>query len=323
MTKIRVSVVVPTYRRPELLGRCLEALAAQAFDPSAYEVIVADDDACRQTEQVVARFRDRSKAALRYVAVAGAHGPAAARNAGWRASRGSIIAFTDDDCLPDRDWLAAGTAAFHDGVQGASGRIVVPLGPRVTDYQRDASHLEQAEFVTANCFYRREALVAAGGFDERFTAAWREDSDLFFTLLERDARLVHVPQAVVIHPVRPAGWGVSLRQQRKNVFNALLYKKHPRLYRRKIQADPPWRYYGTVAALLAMPAGLIGGAPLATAAGGAVWGFLTARFCRQRLAGTDRSPRHVAEMIATSILIPPLAVYWRLVGAVRFRVLFW
>ena len=59
-----------------------------------------------------------------------------------------------------------------------------------------------------------------------------------------NARLVRVPEATVVHAVRPAQWGVRVRQQRKNLFNALLYKKHPVLYRRKIQAAPPITYGG-------------------------------------------------------------------------------
>jgi hypothetical protein len=122
---------------------------------------------------------------VRYIALTGAHGPAAARNAGWRGARGAILAFTDDDCIPDPGWLRAGLSAFTGDVAGADGTIVVPLPERPTDYQRDTAGLAGAEFATANCFYRRDVLAAVGGFDERFSMAWREDSDLFFALLER------------------------------------------------------------------------------------------------------------------------------------------
>jgi glycosyltransferase involved in cell wall biosynthesis len=88
---LRVSVVVPTYRRPAPLDRCLAALAAQDLDPCAYEIIVADDAACDETRRQVARWAARTcpAPAVRYVPVAGrAHGPAAARNRGWRAAAG-------------------------------------------------------------------------------------------------------------------------------------------------------------------------------------------------------------------------------------------
>jgi hypothetical protein len=198
----------------------------------------------------------------------------------------------------------------------------MPLPPVPTDYQRDAARLESAPFVTANCFVRREVLAAVGGFDERFTAPWREDSDLFFSLLERGYRLEHAPRAIVTHPLRPAPWGISLKQQQKSLFNALLYKKHPTLYRQQIQPAPPWHYYGIVAALLAALSGVASGHPWLTLTATGVWGLATGQFCVRRLRNTSHTLSHVIEMIVTSTLIPPLAVFWRLWGALKFRVLF-
>ena len=151
--------------------------------------------------------------------------------------------------------------------------------------------------------------------------AWREDSDLHYRV-EQVGKLVPVPDAVVVHPVRPAPWGVSLGQQRKNVFNALLFKKHPELYRQRIQPSPPWRYYMIVGALLAATAFSLRRrrGPALVAVG--VWGSLTGQFGLERLEGTSHAPRHVAEMAVTSALIPPLAIFWRIWGARRYRVFF-
>ena len=77
---MEATIVVPTYRRPELLDRCLAALAVQEYDPAAFEVVVADDAACGTTRRQVDGWADRTLLAIRYVAPA-AHGPAAARNA--------------------------------------------------------------------------------------------------------------------------------------------------------------------------------------------------------------------------------------------------
>jgi GT2 family glycosyltransferase len=249
-------------------------------------------------------------------------GPAAARNAGWRRARGAIIAFTDDDCIPDRDWLAAGLRAMGDGASGASGRVLVPLPERPTDYERNAAGLETAEFVTANCFCRRAVLEALDGFDERFTSAWREDSDLFFTLLERGEPLAYVDEAIVTHPVRPARWGVSVRQQGKSRYNALLYKKHPQLFRERTQRSPLRNYYATVAALAGLLLGAARRQPVVVVACLTLWSALTLEFAARRLRGTSRAPSHVAEMLVTSAAIPPLAIFWRLRGAVQFRVPF-
>ena len=212
--------------------------------------------------------------------------------------------------------------AFTEGVTAVTGRVVVPLPEAPTDYERDAAGLEGGEFVTANCFVRREILEQVGGFDERFSSAWREDSDLHFTLLRHGGRIVRVPSALVVHPVRPAHWGVSLNQQRKSLFNALLYKKHPRLYRQRIRPWPPWDYYAILIALSLALGMWAGGRPRMLTIALAAWVLLTARFCRRRLAQTSRAPEHIIEMIVTSALIPPLSVFWRLYGALKFRVLF-
>ena len=117
-------------------------------------------------------------------------------------------------------------------------------------------------------------------------------------------------------------WGVSLAQQRKSMFNALLYKKHPALYRRRVQAAPPWRYYAAVTALLAAVGAHARQRRAYTFLAGYVWLIVTARFCARRLRGTSHAPRHVVEMAVTSALIPPLAIYWRLRGALAFHVWF-
>jgi glycosyltransferase involved in cell wall biosynthesis len=316
------SVVVPTYRRPDLLDRCLEALAKQEIDPSGFEIIVADDAASEATRRQVEGWAGRSPIPIRYAGPAASRGPAAARNAGWRAARGEVVAFTDDDCLPEPRWLSEGIAALADGAAAASGPVVVPIPERPTDYERDAAGLERAEFVTANCFVRRDVLEAVGGFDERYAAAWREDSDLQFTLLARGHRIVRAPRAVVVHPVRPAPWGISLRQQRKSQFNALLFKKFPDLYRRRIRSSPPWDYYAIVASLATAATAWLAGPRGVLPAAVALWGALTARFCARRLRRNSLAPGHVAEMVVTSALIPPLSVFWRLYGAFKFRVFF-
>jgi cellulose synthase/poly-beta-1,6-N-acetylglucosamine synthase-like glycosyltransferase len=249
-------------------------------------------------------------------------GPAAARNDGWREARAPIVAFTDDDTEPAPDWLENGLAAFRGPVDAVSGRIVMPVPGTPSDYERDARGLERGEFVTANCFCRKEILEEIGGFDEHFRLAWREDSDLQFRLMQAGGRIVHEPRAVVVHPVRPAPWGVSLRQQRKVMFDALLYKKHRKLYRERIRATPRWDYYAIVSALAGASVAASLGAHALAFVLAVVWLGFTATFCVQRLHGTSHAPLHVLEVVVTSAAIPPLAVFWRLVGAVKFRVAF-
>lgn len=328
---LQVSVVMPTHKRPDLLDRCLGAVLAQAFDRHVYEVVVVDDapgddgtpSEARTLVEAVARQAAASGGpVVRYVPNTGpAHGPAAARNRGWQAARAPIVAFTDDDTQPEPQWLAQGLAAMVPGVDAAWGHVWMPIPAVPTDYERDAKGLEGAEFVTANCFVRRAALVRVGGFDERFRLAWREDSDLHFSLLSQGCTVVPAPAARVLHPVRPAPWGVSISQQKKAQYDALLARKHPALYRQRIPGTP-WRYYATVAALGLGAVALAAGRPRAAGLAGAAWAGLTADFAARRLRGTSKAPSHVAEMVVTSAAIPPLSVFWRLAGALKFKVPF-
>ena len=320
-----VSVVLPACGRMDLLDRSLDALMRQSVDPRSVEVIVVDDEPNHNTLHLVAGWRTRTLdrgPRLAYVANTGPRGPGAARNRGWRAARASVIAFTSDDAVPSPDWLAQGLAAFDGGAAVVCGRIETPVPARPTDRQRSAHAHELADFTSANCFFHKPVLERLDGFDERFSVQRGSDADLHFRLLEQGIRIVRAPQALAVHPVRPAPWGASLLQIRHAVFDALLYKKHPTLYRERIEARPCWDHYAIVAALLlALPCWVLGVRWLALAAT-LVWLALTVRLCLRRLKGTAHSASHVAEMAITSVLLPPLSVFWRLAGALRYRVRF-
>jgi glycosyltransferase involved in cell wall biosynthesis len=320
-----ISVVVPTHRRPAMLERCLASLLTQDYDPARYEIIVCDDgpdDATRASVERIAREYAANGPRIRYVPVISTQGPAGARNAGWRISRAASIAFTDDDTQPEARWLSSGMNALSTGAAAVSGRIVMPLVARPTDYENDAAGLARAEFATANTFVNRSALERIGGFDARFTSAWREDSDLQFALVQAGFPITRADDAIVLHPVRPARWGVSLSQQKKSQFDALLYKKYPVLYKRRIRRAPPLLYYEIVVAVIVLLAAAANGNAGVAGCAAAAWLTLTAWFCVQRLTHTSRTPSHVLEMACTSVLIPFLSIYWRLYGAFRFRVFF-
>src|SRR5205085_889073 len=120
--------------------------------------------------------------------------------------------------------------------------VVVPTCGRPDLLRRCVGALE-AQSLAADAYeiiVVDDTLARRGGFDESFRLPWREDSDLHFRLLEAGCRVVRAAQAIVVHPVRPAPWGVSLRQQRKVMFDALLFRKHRALYRERIRGAPRW-----------------------------------------------------------------------------------
>ncbi|KAA2242897.1 glycosyltransferase [Chitinophaga agrisoli] len=320
----KISVIIPTYCRPALLTECLKTLAQQHFDRDAFEVIVVSDGPDLLTKQVVVSWKHTSLLDIVYMPLDAKKGPAAARNAGWKLAKGPLVAFTDDDTRPDPFWLQQIWEAWAgEPLMAFTGRLIVPLPPAPTDYEWNTAQLETARFITANCVCTREALEQTGGFDERFEMAWREDSDLEFRLLQQNIPIRHLPDAIVVHPVRAAGWGVSLREQRKAMFNALLYKKFPKLYRKWIHPRPLWEYYGMIIFCLVMLGALLSGAGSVALLALLGWMILLTAFIRRRLAHTSRAWPHVVEMIITSVLIPFLSVYWNLYGAWRYKVLYW
>ena len=319
---MKISVIIPTFKRPFMLDRCLKSLARQSLSQCEFEVIVVDDEPNECTRKLAERFRlEHPHFNLRYIAMKVSKGPATARNVGWKAAKSPVIAFTDDDCIVSHLWLENGLKAFTERVAAVSGRIRVPLPERPTDYQRTISWLEKSQFATANCFYKKNVLEATGGFDERFKTAWREDADLFFTLLSKGYKTIYWAEAVVTHPIKRAGWGISLREQKKSFFDALLYKKHKRLYR-KLIGLPPWRYYVILSGYLMSGIGCLRCSPSLFLGGLTLSGVFILLFFHKRIQGNSLAPFHIAEMALTSFLVPVLSIYWRLLGAFKFRTWF-
>jgi glycosyltransferase involved in cell wall biosynthesis len=320
----RISVIIPTYKRPALLMECIKALARQTFDKAAFEVIVVSDGPDRITQKLVTSWKHTGLLDIEYIPLDRKKGPAAARNTGWKIASGELIAFTDDDCQPEPSWLEE----LWDASQTMdaalfSGRVIVPLSDAPTDYEWNTAKLETAEFITANCACQRSVMERTGGFDERFEMAWREDSDLYFNARWQHIPLIHLNNAVVVHPVRKASWGVSLKEQKKTMYNALLYKKYPQEYKQLIREKPPVLYYlmvllPVIAVIMALLQNYSGALIM-----GAGWLLLVMYFAWMRLRHKSHAWPHVFEMMVTSACIPFLSVYWNWYGSWKYRVLLW
>jgi len=242
---------------------------------------------------------------------------------GWLSAKSPLIAFTDDDCIPQKNWLASFLNAYqNDTTVAFTGYTQVPLPMNPTDHALNTKGLEHAEFITANCACTKSALVKIGGFDERFKLAWREDSDLEFKLLKMDIPIIKIHNAHVVHPVRNAPWGVSIKEQKKGIYDALLFKKYPSLYRTKIQRQPLWNYYLINILLIVLLVALINQHKLLIMGAVLLMVILYGNFIYKRLKNSSKSRSHVLEMLYTSILIPTISVYWRIYGAIKYKVFF-
>jgi GT2 family glycosyltransferase len=199
------SIVVPTYNRPGPLANCLAALAQLDYPADRFDVIVVDDGGTCDLSQVFGVQRPIRVNRLRTANA----GPGAARNHGGAAATHQFLAFTDDDCVPRRDWLrqlAAALSADGDVLAGGQRRNAVPQSLCATASQMiidvansefNHDHQHAVFFPSDNLAVARDRFMQMGGFDASFR--WSEDRDLCDRWSAQGRRLVFVPEAIVDH----------------------------------------------------------------------------------------------------------------------------
>jgi hypothetical protein len=205
-------------------------------------------------------------------------------------------------------------------VAATQGNLTVPLPARPSDWERDVGGLAAAALISADMAFRRTALEAARGFDERFPRAYREDAELSCRLLAAGWSVVRGRREVV-HPVPPAGRLVSVRRQAGNRDDALMCALHGRNWR--VRARVPRGRRRRHVAITA--AGAVASAALAARrrrlarAGLVLWLAGTTELAVARIAPGPRTPGEIATMAGTSVLLPPAATAWWLLGIGRWR----
>jgi glycosyltransferase involved in cell wall biosynthesis len=234
----RVTVVVPTRDRPEQLRNCLDALSTQTL--GGLDVIVVDDgSACaRRVEETVGLVGNARLIRTKH------GGPAAARNAGIAAAGGAFVCFTDDDCEPDREWVARLVDALRSGADVVAG--IVENG-RPDDALAGAWHAivdflgEYGAFAPSNNVACRIEIIRAIPFDEAYGAAAGEDRDWCERVAAAGYRIEKEPRARVVHHQRlsPSGF---LRQHYR-------YGEAAYMFRRRSGGVGPARFYAGLVSL--------------------------------------------------------------------------
>lgn len=324
------SVVIPTHKQPALLLKCLDALGHQQLPRHQFEIIVVDECNSPETETAVQLFakqiaRNGSLLEVRYLGQPERRGPAAARNRGWRAARGRVIAFTDEDCLPEPAWLSSAYACFQRGSQVLSGQLRVRLPQQPSPLDRTATILKRTEFIAANCFCLKSTLERVDGFEEAFDTAWREDCDLQFKFIQAGIPISKCPQAVVVYPIQPGPWYSLLRDERNNSYDALLYKRHPSLFRERIPVcrQQVFQNYTAVLSLFICLLGLLSGQQAMALISLSIWAIVSANLIRRHLPQKTLTFQTAKHVLFTALATPFLSVYWRLYGAYKYKVLYW
>ena len=210
------SIIIPTYHRNDLLAKCLDCLApgVQTLPADQYEVIVSDDGYESTAQEMIQQNYPWAKW------VAGFRkGPAANRNNGARYARGEWLAFTDDDCLPDPQWLESyGEAiANHKSYLVFEGRTYVDR-PRKNLAETSPINESGGYLWSCNFCIQRQLFESLNGFDERFPYAAMEDVDLRLRLTKYGHKFLFIKTASVCHPWRHKGGWKKLKQHQQSTL---------------------------------------------------------------------------------------------------------
>lgn len=239
-----ISVVIPVYNEEKRISDTLEALSNGTQIP--LEIIVVDGGSSDHTVSIIKKY---------YPDVILLRNPdrtaAAGRNIGIKKAKGDIVAFTDGDCIVDKDWLKNIKIHFEENEIDGLGGKVMNASPE-NHYEEywgnlawnlimnfpDASYevkdkkLNDA-FVTANCAYKKELLYRLKGFS-RFFANNAEDVDLCWRAIDKGAKLIYVPDVIVYAHNVTTLKGIAKKSFRNGVSSSKLQK----IYGGKFNYDP-------------------------------------------------------------------------------------
>jgi glycosyltransferase involved in cell wall biosynthesis len=225
-----VSIIVPTFNGGARIGRCLDALLEQTSS-SNFEIIVINDGSNDDTVHVVGGYPK-----VKLVTQSNA-GPAAARNRGAQEARGTIILFTDDDCVPEPDWLESMLEPFIDpevvGTKGAYRTHQKELLARFVqveyeDRYRLMSRRLWIDFVdTYSAAFRRHRFLEMNGYDTSFPVACAEDIELSYRMSARGWKMKFVPHAIVFHTHPNSLWHYLKKKYKFAFWRVLAVHKNP------------------------------------------------------------------------------------------------
>jgi GT2 family glycosyltransferase len=234
-----ISVVVPTYRRPDALARALAGLTRQADPGAPWDVLVVDNDDSPGAEPVVAAAKDDFSVPIRLVREP-RRGASCARNRGIAEAGGTIVAFLDDDVWPRGDWLRQLVVPLLEGrCEGVGGRVVLDTSrvlpgwfdqtwmsrclSEFADWEEETELGPRDYVLTASAAFRSEPLRATGGLDELLgprpgLPMVNDDVALCRRFAEVGGTIRYVPDAVVLHELPEA-------RLRRNYFVRRWYAK--------------------------------------------------------------------------------------------------
>lgn len=209
---ISLSVIVCTRDRPQQLRQCLSRIGSLAPPTGVtVEILVVNNGPREGVPKLVAEVARASSLPFHYLEEP-APGLARGRNKGLKAARGEVIAFTDDDCLPAHDWLAALETAFcRRDVDLLGGRVELhdpsdrPITIKTMTKREALQSATDLDGFAHGCnlAFRRSVVEKIGGFDPRFGSGavvpGAEDTDLIYRAFLAGFGVSYEPSVVVAH----------------------------------------------------------------------------------------------------------------------------
>ena len=260
---MKISIIIPTYNRKDILFKCLNALFNQTHPKSQYEIIVVDDGSTDTTPKLVKKLTNLSPVPLNYFKQAN-KGPASVRNLGIMEAKGDIILFIGDDIIATphliEEHVKWHTENFPEDNVAVLGYVtwspeieITPLmywlehgGPQWSfDELEEEEIVNFHRFITANISLKRNFLLNNGLFDQDFPYAAYEDTELGYRLEKKGLKIVYNKKAVGFHYHPTDIYDFANRMKKMGESVTIFCNKHPEL--KKVHLTqflwlPPWKY---------------------------------------------------------------------------------
>ncbi|MDH3347064.1 MAG: glycosyltransferase [Desulfobulbaceae bacterium] len=207
---MKISVVISTRNRSKQLASCISSFSHITF-ANPFELVIVDNGSTDNTSQLLHELKNKSTFPIKIV-YEPIPGLGRARNAGWRAASGQIIAFTDDDCYPDKDWLTAILQCYQEStISFLGGKILLydqadwPITIQLHDQPEkfhSRSIMRTGMIQGANFSFPRKVLESIDGFDPMLGAGTPfgcEDVDILARLTAQGLHGAYDPRPIIYH----------------------------------------------------------------------------------------------------------------------------